>query len=132
MKNFSAKSLKENLSAKEEFTQVNPCRESNKKPLGQESFKENLSVKEEFPQVNPCRESNKKPLGQESFKENLSAKEEFTQVNPYWESNKKPKVFCNSDNTRVFFFKFLIASNLLFWVFFTINFKVIVINMYSY
>jgi len=35
IKSLSAKSLKENLSTKEEFTQVNPCRESNKKPLGQ-------------------------------------------------------------------------------------------------
>jgi len=62
------------------------------RPFDQESSKENLSVKEEFTQVNPCREYGRKPLGQgrihpsESLprvrKENISAKEEFTQVNP--------------------------------------------------
>jgi len=40
--------MKENLSAKEEFTQVNPCREHERKPLDQESMKENLLAKEEF------------------------------------------------------------------------------------
>jgi len=90
---FSSKSLMQvpkNLLAKEEFTKVRPCRECDKKPLGQESFKENLSAKEEFTQVNPCREYDKKPLSQESFKENLSAKEEFTQANPCRECDKKP------------------------------------------
>jgi len=65
--------LKENLPAKEEFTQVNPCRELKEKPLGQgrihpsESLprvrKKNLSAKEEFTQVNPCRELKEKSLG---------------------------------------------------------------------
>jgi len=58
--------LKRNLSAKEEFTYVNSCWESAKKPLGEgrihlrESLpriqKQNLSAKEEFTYVNPCRE----------------------------------------------------------------------------
>ena len=91
-KPLGQESLKENLSAKEEFTQVNPCREYERKPLGQESSKENLSAKEEFIQVNPCREYKRKtsrPLGQESSKEKLSAKEEFTRVNPCREYERK-------------------------------------------
>jgi len=88
--------------AKVEFTFVNPCRESNKKPLGEgrihlreclprvrkrkplgegrshqwipaESLIRNLLAKVEFPYMNPC---------QESVKENLLAKVEFTYVNP--------------------------------------------------
>jgi len=67
-------SSKENLSVKEEFTQVNPCREYERKPLGQGRIhpseflsrvrKENLLAKKEFTQVNPCREYERKPLGQ--------------------------------------------------------------------
>jgi len=69
---------KKNLSAKEEFTQVNPCREFKRKTSRPREFEENLSAKEEFTQVNPCREYERKtsrpreferkPLGQESSK----------------------------------------------------------------
>jgi len=98
-----------NLSAKEEFTYVNPCRET---------VKENLSAKIDSPkwilaesalrkplgqgrftQMNPCREHVKrKPLGQGRFtheslprvrQRNLSAKEEFTYVNTYRETVKE-------------------------------------------
>jgi len=143
-----AESSNRNLSAREEFTCVNLCRESDKKPLiegrihsreslsrvrqkplGEGRFhlrkslpriqKRNLSANEEFTYVNPYRESEKKPLGEgrihlreslqrarqetsrrrknsltwipaESLKRNLSAKEEFTCVNLCWESDKKP------------------------------------------
>jgi len=81
---------KRNPSEKEEFTCVNPCRDSDKKLLGEGRIH----------LVNPCRESDKKPLGKgpihlrESLPRvrwrNLSQKEEFTYVNPCRESNKKP------------------------------------------
>ena len=71
--------IKINLSAKEEFTLVNPCREYNKKPLGEGR----IHPSESLPRVQY------KTSRPREFKVNLSTKEEFTQVNPYREHRGK-------------------------------------------
>ena len=83
---------KKNLSAKEEFTQVNPCREYKRKPLGQGRIHPSESLSRVRKKSLSAKKVERKPLGQgrihpsESLsrvrKENISAKEEFTQVNP--------------------------------------------------
>jgi len=88
--------MKENLSAKEEFAQVNPCRECDKKPLGQESFKENLSAKEEFTQVNPCREYERKSL----YQGRIHLSESLPRVRKYTCTTQRARERKNTSNIK--------------------------------
>jgi len=84
---------KKNLSAKEEFIQVNPCREYEgktsqprefaRKPLGQESSKENISAKEEFTQVNPCQEYERKTSRPREFARKPLSLRRLTKIRLY-------------------------------------------------
>ena len=70
-----------------------PAESTKGKPLGQESSQENLSAKEEFTQVNPCREYERKPprpLGQESWKKTSRPRKNSPKWVPVESTKEKP------------------------------------------